>query len=423
LAAGQAVSFILTAGLFPMKVGPEALVRFTVLALAVLAVVSAWRSQLSRVRAILAGVVVWACGAFILLVQSWLAMSVAAVRGLAIANPEDAMRALSAIHTNAHWSNFQADRFFAGIGRQFDAAVSLSSSAILVLVCAAILAALAMRTQPWTRRGVILALIARLFVMEDFASIVSASALTAGFVAGLHGTRFAWTALDVVAVLLLVGAFKAWFMFRAFGREIETLPTDERSHPERPLPSGLVSVDDFRMLRAVSLAFAVVSGVLLGWPVLLALAALIAVDEISSAAGWSADPWRRGAAVASSAALLVAVGGLSAVRSPQFPLHLGRLAIAWAVVAAAIAVLPAIRDVARAASGWKGWLPFLTVAAAGTAASLALRLPVVFAALALLLVCLFIMRSREDIWRRFAVFGLITFGWIATVASVISAGR
>lgn len=420
LAPGQAAIFALTAGLFPMKIGPEALLRFAVLALAVLLAVSAWRTQPSRARAVLAGVAAWIGGALVLLVRSWMAVFAAAVRGLAISNPEDAMRALGAIHANSYWSNFQADRFFAGVGRQFETAVALSSSAVLVIVCVALLATLAARIQPWARRGVIRALAARLLAMESFASLLFASALAAGFASGLRGTRIAWTALDAVAVFLLAIAFISWFAFRAFGREVETLSADERSHPERPLPSGLVSVDDVRMLRGALLSVAVVSGVLLGWPVLLAFAALAAIEEIASASGRAANPWGRGATVAASAALLVLVGGLFAARTPQFPFHLGRLTIAWAAVAAAVAVLPAARDFVRAASGRKTWLPFLLVAAAGSIAGLALRLPVAFAALALLLVCLFVARSRENIWRIFAVFGLIVFGWIVTAASVMT---
>jgi hypothetical protein len=419
----DAVLFVFTLGIYPTTIGPLALMRGAVLALAVLLAVRAWRSQPSRGRAVVVGVVTWVSGAVILSVQSWMAAIAAAGRGLSLVNADDAMRALGAVHTDSFWSNFQADRFFAGVGRQLDTGVSLSSSAILFLVCLALAAALAWRIQPWSRFSVIRRFAGRLLSADSFASLVLVSACVAGVFVGLRGQRFSWTALDVASLLVLLATFKSCFVFWSLGREIENLSLDEREHPDYPLPSGLASVDDVQSARAFLLLVALVGGALLGWPVLISVLSFVAIGVFGSASvsGWMRHCIGKPVLVGIMAATWVLAGGLFASRTTMIPLHLGRFALAWAAIAVAVIALPSVLDMARrAATGWKGWLPFLLIAAAGLFVSATFVLPVVLAALAILLVAGFVLRDSVRFWRTYAVLGLVAFGWIATCAALVA---
>jgi len=420
----DAFLFIFTFGMVPVSIGPVALMRGTVLALAILLAVRAWRSQPSRGRAVAVGAVTWVAGALILTVQSWMAAIASAGRSLPLAHAEDAMRALGAIHTDSFWSNFQADRFFAGIGHQLETAVSLSSSSVVFLVCLALAAAVAWKIQPWSRFGVLRRFAGRILAADAFASLFLISACAAGVLAGLHGQRISWTSLDIASLLVLIVTFKSCLVSWILGREIGNLPQDEREHPDYPLPSGLASVDDVRSVRAFLLLVAIVGGALLGWPVLIAVLTFIAIGVFGSVSvsGWMRTPVGTALLVGILAVCSALAGGLYASRTPMIPLHLGRFALAWAALAIAAVALPAVLGISRrAASGWKRWLPFFLIAAAGLFVSAVLQLQVALAALAILIVVFFVLRDRERFWRTYAVLGLVAYGWVVTCAAIIAA--
>jgi hypothetical protein len=292
------------------------------------------------------------------------------------------------------------------------------------LVCLALAAALAWKIQPWSRFGVIRRFAGRLLAADAFASLFLVSACAAGVLAGLHGQRISWTSLDIASLLVLIVTFKSCLASWILGREIDNLPQDEREHPGYPLPSGLASVDDVRSVRAFLFLVAIVGGALLGWPVLISVLSFIAIGVFGSASvsGWMRHPAGKAIFVGILAICSALAGGLFASRTPMIPLHLGRFALAWAALAVAAVALPSVSDISRrAASGWKRWLPFGLIAAAGLFVSATFILPVALAALAILLVACFILRDCERFWRTYAVLSLVAYGWIATCAALVAA--
>ncbi|MFH1077847.1 MAG: hypothetical protein V1745_01015 [Patescibacteria group bacterium] len=414
----DALRFVATASVLPASIGPDAFVRTVLLVSVVSLAVRAWRSRPSHVRPVAVGLVAWIVGASVLLVQTWMAFASAVARDLPLAHAEDAMRALGASHMDAYWSSFQADRFFAGVGRQLETSTLLSSSSLLYLVGILLILLVAFTSSCWSRRDVRRALLGRIFAADTFASVVLLSAVICGVIAGSMAQRRTWTALDAVPFVLLAVVAFAWTARFLLGREIDRLPTDKMSHPERPLASGLVTVEDVRSTIEVLSVVAVVGATLLGWPVLLTVLALTVLGEASSA--WMRSPWGRGISYGAFAAFMVAAGGLVSSRTVRFPYLLERFEVTWAVVAASVPILAIAAVVAsHAASGWKRFLPFGVVGLVGCVIAAAARLPIALAALALVLLVLYRFRKHQDIWRTYALFGLFAYGWAVTAAALL----
>ncbi|MBU1348633.1 hypothetical protein KJ781_01030 [Patescibacteria group bacterium] len=408
--------FIATVGVVPLSIGPDAFVRTIILVSALGIAYRAWHSGPSRVRPVVAGVFAWIVGALALLVQTWMAFAISVARDLPLAHAEDAMRALGVVHTNAYWSNFQADRFFAGVGKQLETSALLSSSSVLYLV-GILLLLVAFLWSSWSRSGMRSALFRRILTGDTYASLVLTSAALCGlYVADIISRRHGWNTIDAVPIAIFLIAASGWIVRFLLGRELDRLPTDRISHPERPLASGLVTEEEVRSARDVLSVATLVGATLLGWPVLLAFLALTILGEASSA--WMRSPLGRGAAYGAFAAFLVAAGGLVISRTAQYPYLLDRFEIVWAVIAASAPILAIAAVIAgHATVGWRRVLPFGVVALVGVCLATVLRLPVVLAPLALLLLILYRVRERKDIWRTYAFFGLLLVGWVASVAA------
>lgn len=411
LSLGDAMAFIVTAGAIPTALGPEIVVRGTAVALALILAVRALRRRAGVGPAILTFAVAWIPAALLLLSQTWIAQVAAIFRDTTIQNSLDASRVLGLIHTNSYWSSFQADRFFAGVGKQLETGAALSSSALVFLVGWVALKLSLLRLQPWNRPGALMALARRLAGVQ---LLLLASPLAVGLFVGFRSQRIAWNGLDIIALLVLLIVFGSWFTQLLFGRDLEDLPKDEREHPDRPLPSGIVTPDDLEGLRDVLSCVAVIGAFLLGWPVLLVTLTLLGVGWIASAAGfgWAQSRRDRVLVWAAMSAGLVIMGGAFAVRSAIIPTGLFPVAEAWAAVTAVVALLHLTPfDPA------KPFNALALVAVGGAVVALILKATVILALVALLVLGLFFLQKNPKNWRRYAFLCILAFGWAATILS------
>ncbi|MEO5927145.1 MAG: hypothetical protein ABIO72_00555 [Patescibacteria group bacterium] len=330
LAPLDAILFVITGGLLPLGFGPTAVVRITILASCVIIMLILRARQLHAPRAVLIGFASWVAASIILLSESWITLVASLTRGLAFQNALDATRILGALHTNSYWSNFQADRFLVGIGQQVQVASTLSSAALMVLLAVVVMKLILLQTLK-QRMTALVALAKRLW---GRAFLLVASPLVACFLLGIHNQRYNWNGLDIIAALLAVVVFCAWFMWWHFGRDIEDLATDEVAHPSRPLPSGIVQLDELQMIRSMLLPIAFIGAFLLGWPVLALTIALFVVSFMASsdAFGWSqATQWR--IPVWSLIACFVGLlGGAVGFRGAVLPRQIFADALVWAIL-------------------------------------------------------------------------------------------
>ncbi|MCI0479912.1 hypothetical protein L0Y59_05185, partial [Candidatus Uhrbacteria bacterium] len=392
--AKDGLLFVATAGAFPVAIGPDAFVRTFVLTSVVAIAVKGFRSGASWGRAVVAGVSAWVAASLALLVQTWMALGSSIVRDLPLVHAEDAMRALGASHMDAYWSTFQADRFFAGVGKQLETSVLLSSSALLFLVGVVLVGIVAVRSASPTDRDFRRLLIRKTFGADAYASLYLLSAAVCGVIVGSMAQRRVWTALDVVPLIVFGTVTAAWILRFLLGREADRMS----SAGEGSDPGRLAAAESIRPARDILTAVVMVGALLLGWPVLVAAVALTALGEAASA--WMRSPLGRGATYGIFAAFAVASGGLVASRSMRFPFQLDRFDLAWAMVAASVPTLALAHVIAsHAPSGWRRALPFGVVGLVGVAAAAILRLPVALAPLALLLLVLYRFRHRVEIWR------------------------
>lgn len=311
--------FILTLGIFPLKAGPEILVRGAAIGLIVLVALNLYCRRFQLMRLVVAAVLAWVAGALSLLVQTWLAYFSAVANNLTLVHSQDAVQALGWLHTNTQWTTYQADRFFTGVGKQLETGIVLSSSSILFLLACALGLLLLSKVQPYARSGVARALIRRL-LPASYVQALPAVALVGGLAAGWNSVRWSWGALDFVALALLLVAFIAWSAIRTYGNDLKNIRRDEEKFPNRPLPAGLIRPDELTDLCRILLPVMLAASFLLGWPVFLAALALLAVDYTFSAILF--PPAEKVLSFAKNMlfiALLVMLGGVFVTRTAFLP--------------------------------------------------------------------------------------------------------
>jgi len=270
-------------------------VRISVLVFSIIVGIMATRRGLHTPRAILLGIGAWIFACVPLLAQSWIAFVAAAARDLPLQHALDASRALGVVLTNSYWSNFQADRFFAGIGNQVEIAASFSAAAFCIVLAAKILFTLNARTM--------MPLLRRIF---ERSSLLIVSPFIAGFLIGLRGLRLNWNGLDILSVVLTIVVFLSWFAWK--GLRVERK-----------------DIADFCLL------FALVGGFVLGWPALALVLALILLEYIASAR-------LRAPVMAVSAGLLAALGGTVALRSAVLTQGVFDILVIWGLLTAAMII-------------------------------------------------------------------------------------
>lgn len=331
LAPGDAFIFVVTGGILPLGVGPLAVVRVATLVCCVSFVLILRARNVPSARAAIAGVASWIVASVVMLSESWIILAASLARSLAFQNALDATRIAGTLFTSSYWTSFQPDRFFASIGQQIPSA-SLLAGAALMFLCG-IVALKFIFIQTLAQRAVAAIALTKRMIGRAFLLLLSPA--LAGFLIGGRALRLTWNGLDILAALVALTVISSWFMWWHFGRDIEDLATDESANPDRPLPSGIVQLDELQALRSILVIIALVGSFLLGWPILAITFALFVVTSLASGTsfGWSAHPtWR--IPVWGVVALLITVfGGVIGARGPVIPRMVVGAGIVWGIVA------------------------------------------------------------------------------------------
>ncbi len=382
-------AFVFTGGVIPASIGPESLLRCSLLALAVLSVFAFRRKKEFKSKSILIGVLVWFASAIILLIPSWVALGSAAIHGMPLRHGQDAVRVLGKMHTDSYWSSFQADRFFTGIGDEVVNASNLSTSAALLLVSLLILFVLAFNAQ---RKGLWVSVRVGLQKMYENEAIFLVSGALGGFLLGIRGNRFSWSGVNLMAFVLLVLVSAAFAVMWTYAKELES--------------------------RDVFFFVALLAGGLLGWPVLILVFALFFITWLLEQRGfeWNSSAFGRAVSIGVLMLVMVALGGVVGARSPLYPHALTGWITAWALLAAGAHVLRTLSEEKKKDLKRVGVIALISIAG-----FLPLMSLYVFAALgALYFLALYHSYSRGRSWSTDVIRAALVFGLVGSVVSYVA---
>ncbi|MCR4337978.1 MAG: hypothetical protein NUV91_09270, partial [Candidatus Omnitrophica bacterium] len=306
------VSFLLSGGILPVAIGPESLLRFSLLGLSILLAIKQKRGQSTFSQRFLIGILAWIASAVVLLVPSWMMLSSSLLRGSVVIHAQDAVRSLGVMHTGSYWSSFQADRFFTGIGNEVTNASGLSTSAFLLIVGLLLCALLSWRT---SQKGVETKANQILVKMSSAESLFLLSGTLAGFLIGIRGYRFSWNGVNAMAFVLMLICSVALVLIWLIGKETEHY-------------DSVVLV-------------ALLTGGILGWPALVLVLAflffswLMSLNEFE----WKQSMYGRAGVMVILTLFAVALGGVVGARSPLYPHELSGWIGAWAILVAGATIL------------------------------------------------------------------------------------
>jgi len=265
---------ILSFGFYPLHVGPEAFVRFLPLALMMGLVWTFWREKIAWRKLFIAGLLAYAVSALVLHAISWIGISLASVKGSSTSSLEDLYRLLVSKQSGGYWMNNQGERFFASIGMQAETALAAARAAVYYIsacTVAFILALFAPRSRVLLRRVLSLEYI--------LGAVVLIGSAAAGVHARIADYSFASWLSILVAVSVGYGLLALWRL----DLDLENLHDDETNSPDLPLPSGLINLQEAQALKAYLSWFTALGALILGWPIVLLLAAAFAVRRFFSA--------------------------------------------------------------------------------------------------------------------------------------------
>lgn len=368
---GQAVLFVVTGGIVPLKLGPDVFLRWTT-ALSILLVVYRMRSS-GPARQVRMAVTSWITGAIVLLIPSFAASILAMTRGVAIATAQDALRVMGAALADSYWSAFQQERFLTGIGDQLGVMVGFWTAAITLIVgvCLFVGFAVAIHREEVRRvTGMIFP-----SIRSSIRGWAIAGAVVLGFlISSAHPMR----TLQLVPVLLLIISLAA-----LAGR--------------------------FLFDQPAVLIVGLFSSALLGWPVFAVYVICAGLCMARDAASGTGRIWITGV---EGAAFLV-LGAAFGVRSSLFPPMLASWAVPMGVLVAGLGLVGSIGLVGPTTrigtvamrelvifcgvlvicAIFMGFVPGLAIAAlAGLAA--------------------FAMQKKADLWPKYAGSLLLLAGWV-----------
>ena len=382
----EALAFIGSLGIYPFQSGPEALLRGSVVALIIL---SAWnlhkQAHVAWSKIAGVGALAWLGAAGVLLIQTWLAQVASWTRHIPIMQAQDAFQVLSLIHLDSYWSNFQADRFFATVGRQLEINLALSSASLLFVLAAVWL------FYQWLN--------ARSLRWRDFLKLCCAQPLPVILAGGLAGLslgwkthQLAWSAPDIISLGLGLVVFGLWygFIFLKFSAE------------QSPDKSALI------ILLALG-------SLLLGWPIAFLVLSLLALYWIYTEKLWRWSESKYGSAVhlALMSAGSVLLAGTFAFRNATLSVSVFRAAAVWGILGALTALLAdqSMGNLKLARYQLAG--KYIFAATAGLLTALLLRAPVVLAALALWLLFLIWSQKRAEARPLSVLWSVLVFGWVS----------
>lgn len=366
LPLGQQFLFFVTGGIAPLKLGPDAFLRFVTTFSVILV---AYHLGESRVRQVRAAAASWIAGAIVLLIPSFAASILAMTRGVALATAQDALRLMGSALADSYWSNFQQERFLTGIGNQLGVMVGFWTAAITLIVGVCLVVSFAAAVH-----------------REDFRRVVGVAAQS------LRSSTMAWAMGGAVVIGFLVASTNPMRSFQFVPIALCIISLAALAHH--------ILFDQDAALFVGGFASA-----LLGWPVVAAYLSCAALCIAAKQTSGARQIWMIGAAGAAFAVLGAAFG----VRSSMFPPNLAAWAIPLGVLVAgtelvgqaerigqmrmlAMRELVVFCGVLALCAIFMGFLPGIAVAALGGLAA-------------------FTMQKKADLWAKYAGFLLLLTGW------------
>ncbi|MDQ7814506.1 MAG: hypothetical protein RDU25_01740 [Patescibacteria group bacterium] len=258
---------IMSFGFYPLHVGPEAFIRFLPLALALGLAWSLWREKAGWSRALISGLAAYIVSALMLHAITWIGVSVSLTRGSSTSSLEDLYRLLVSRQSGGYWLNNQGERFFASMGMQAETALAAARASVYFISSCAVALAIALAGQ--RSRSLMRRILTREYLLG---AVVLVGSAAAGVNARIVDSSFANPLSILAAAGVAFGVLGLWRL----DLDLENLQDDEKNNPDFPLPSGLISLQEAQALKFFLSWFVVLGALILGWPVILLLAAAFA---------------------------------------------------------------------------------------------------------------------------------------------------
>ena len=384
---------VFSLGLFPVKMGPIALLRFLPVCFATGVFWRVWKTRGKTGSALIAALLVYVPFALSIHLLSWIGGAMALSHGDVLSTPDDVFRVLVSAQADGYWTQAQTERFFAPISMQSQNALYGVQAALVFLLLTVLLAGFAV----YTIRS--LDVLAKRLLTRSTLLLAVSALLGLGLGLLLQGGSISYT--EVIACIVFFVVLIAWLGWWRLARDIVHLSRDEREQPSLPLPSGLVSVQDAESLRDVCLALVLYGAFLLGWPVLISFVCASLLTWIDLRVEWPSrlDVWCRAAASGLIAGCVGSAALAMAVSDAVEPQWMIRLLLAVAVLAGLVRLSRSLDRVLPAR------LPQVAVLCGGI--GLALFFANQLALWVLFLPCVaavFLLARNEEKWREYRIF-------------------
>lgn len=189
-------------------------------------------------------------------------------------------RGLSAMVANGYWGKDAHQRFSTPIGNEGSAAVERLFAALAFFALAVgVFIFSPLKKLSWRNRFA--------FLRPELAMTFGALAVLGWSVGFVQKAGMAWRFDGVVSFATFVVTILAAWTYIAGRNDVFDLAEDERNHSERPLASGMISMQELQEALPMFLTLSLIGGWILGWPVLASLAVFLAASEL-----YSAPPFR-----------------------------------------------------------------------------------------------------------------------------------
>lgn len=255
LTPSSAFASILTLGILPFRMGPDALVRFLPVFVMGGMLFRLRRSSLALPKRIAISVVAFLILSIVVHSLSWTSGFLAMSKGETLANPADAYKTLVSAQADGYWTRVQGDRFFAPIGTQSENSFSGIQAGFAYLLAAALLFLLAFRSGRSAFR------LAKRLTSRSVAFMALAALI--GYAVGLHVRGPIRSYTDILALLMSLVVTVCWLSWWRLARDIGTIARDEKDREES--------------MRDIFLILSLVGAFFLGWFVFLPLCCITLV--------------------------------------------------------------------------------------------------------------------------------------------------
>lgn len=269
---------VLSLGLFPLKMGPIALLRFLPASFAAGIFWRVWKTRGRAVLAVSAALCVYLPFALSIHTLTWIGGAMSLSHTDALSSPADTYRVLVSAQADGYWTQAQTERFFAPIGMQNENGFYGVQAASIYLVLVILLVLLALRTI----RS--LSVVGKRLLSRSAILLALSALLGLGLGLLLQGGSISYT--EGIACVVFFVCLIAWLGWWRLARDIAHLARDERDSPGLPLPSGAVSLTEAESLRDICVILALYGSFILGWPVLVSFACASLLTWIDLHAEW-----------------------------------------------------------------------------------------------------------------------------------------